>query len=65
MSTMSEAIVLLWLVPVILNIMVPLVVLGCWLGVKFIRMCQQKVTVERTADEREQPLDQLMSVAKN
>lgn len=65
MSTMSEAIVLLWLVPVILNIIVPLAALGCWLGARFVRICQQKLVVERAAEEKDEQLNQLLSAAKN
>jgi len=60
---LSETIVLLWLLPVVLNIALPLTALGIWLGIKLIALVRSKMTGEEGAEAESVP-NRILSAPK-
>lgn len=65
MFTMSEMIVLLWLAPVAINIILPLIVLGFWLIRKLFTLSVRTEVVREKVAEQETERRQVFSTAGN
>ncbi len=61
---LSETIVLLWLLPVVLNIILPLAVLGVWLGIKFLRIVRNQAISRAVDTEAESVRNRILSATK-
>lgn len=64
MTSMSEAIVVVWFLPVVLNIILPLTVLGFWLGYRLLTILRSALTVEKPMEE-ESRIERVLTPARN